>query len=421
MMLKKCLGMMFMLLGPATLVGCRPESGRAAAIPHAQAEKDAQEPAEAGDENAKPATDPLHLHVDAEAQEEMGLEFEPLETASVSPVIAAWGVVEADPSRSFTVRASTAGFLRAQEGEWPGFGAVIPDGVRLGEVEARLSPLEQSTLTGQRVEAEGLVAEIEAELAAARVSADAKKRLNADQRMVSDRSVEEAEAKVKSSEARLSAARHKAELLRQQPSGAESAVRLDVRADRGGQVVEVLASPGEVVESGQALLRVARFDAVMVRVDLPAGESWRPSSQAPRVWPVGNEDRVVIATPLSLAPQAGGRTAGESWLLTAPNEGGSLRPGAPVAAHLPQDAEPLEGVRIPRGAIVRYGGRTWVFIRGEEEAFERREVVLQSPLPSGWLATEGVSKGEVVVVSGAQMLLSEQLKAQIEAEEEASE
>ena len=88
--------------------------------------------------------------------------------------------------------------------------------------------------------------------------------------MVSDRQLEEAESRVKADEARLAAAQRKLELLeqrRQDPANGLEAFPLQV--GRGGRVVELLSSPGEFVDQSQPLLRAARFDRLMARVELP--------------------------------------------------------------------------------------------------------------------------------------------------------
>ncbi len=46
-----------------------------------------------------------------------------------------------------------------------------------------------------------------------------------------------------------------------------------MNAATGGQVVEVLAQPGEAVESGQTVLRLCRFDRLLAKVDLQPGRS----------------------------------------------------------------------------------------------------------------------------------------------------
>ena len=71
---------------------------------------------------------------------------------------------------------------------------------------------------------------------------------------------------------------------------------------------------------------------------------------------------------------------------------------------------------MPRSAVLRHDGRTWVFAQAEEEKFVRKPVTLDTPLDGekGWFVAEcgGIEAGDKLVVTGAQSLLSEELKAQ---------
>jgi hypothetical protein len=76
-----------------------------------------------------------------------------------------------------------------------------------------------------------------------------------------------------------------------------------------------------------------------------------------------------------------------------------------------------QGVLIPRSAIVEQGGKSWVYIETSDERFTRRAVPLDLSLPHGFVAANGFSPGDRVVVVGAQSLLSEEFKSENEADE----
>ena len=88
-----------------------------------------------------------------------------------------------------------------------------------------------------------------------------------------------------------------------------------------------------------------------------------------------------------------------------------LTAGESVVGYLKIPGEPLAGVIIPRDAVVRTEGAGWVYVlNAAGEAFTRIEVALDHPTEAGWFVTKGVTASDHVVVTGAQQLLSLELK-----------
>ena len=77
---------------------------------------------------------------------------------------------------------------------------------------------------------------------------------------------------------------------------------------------------------------------------------------------------------------------------------------------------------MPHEAVVWYANQAWVYQKVEAEKFIRRlistEVEIESEAISGWYNTAGLAASDEVVTSGAQLLLSEELKYQIKNENE---
>jgi hypothetical protein len=82
-----------------------------------------------------------------------------------------------------------------------------------------------------------------------------------------------------------------------------------------------------------------------------------------------------------------------------------------------QAETPVQGVAVPRAAILWYAGRSWVYLRRGEDQFFRRPLDIAGELREAYFAT-ALSAGAEVVISGAQLLLSEELKYQIKNENE---
>jgi hypothetical protein len=179
----------------------------------------------------------------------------------------------------------------------------------------------------------------------------------------------------------------------------------------------VLVHPGESVESGQPMLRVARFDSLLARVDLPAGTAVVPNIAAASIVPLGHEGRPVRGDRVALAAAIDPKTQGQPLLFRVADPSLALRPGLSVTAWLEAPGPPRLGVVVSLSAVVRQSGRAWVYVQISEDQFARRAVNLEDPVPQGWF-TRSLSPGERVVTTGAQMLLSEEFKSQIQVGEE---
>lgn len=71
----------------------------------------------------------------------------------------------------------------------------------------------------------------------------------------------------------------------------------------------------------------------------------------------------------------------------------------------------VEGVTIPRSAIVIAQGGAWCFVETAPQAYARKPVVLDTPVDDGYQVTDGFAEGERVVVRGAAMLLAREASA----------
>jgi hypothetical protein len=100
-----------------------------------------------------------------------------------------------------------------------------------------------------------------------------------------------------------------------------------------------------------------------------------------------------------------------SFFYTVPGDSGLL-PGMNVLALLPSD-KVVEGTVIPESAVVRWQGKDWIYLRTDERTFARREIATDLPAPDGGYVVSELPADATIVTRGAQALLSEELKAQI--------
>ncbi len=121
------------------------------------------------------------------------------------------------------------------------------------------------------------------------------------------------------------------------------------------------------------------------------------------------------ATLLSAFPRVDPRLQGISFLYISQAHPG-LAPGLNLLARLPA-GPPVRGVLIPLSAIVWWRGDAWAYQQTAPQRFVRRLVPTGAPLPNGFFVSSGFSPGDRIVVRGAQALLSEEFRSQIQAED----
>jgi multidrug efflux pump subunit AcrA (membrane-fusion protein) len=350
------------------------------------------------------------LKIDKETQERTALKVEEVPEASLPNEMTAYGRFQEDPSRAFTLRSPAAGVARkAADREWPRLGESLADGTVVAMLHPRFTPVERLDLLTRLTTAQADVASTTASLETAKSAYERTKTLNAEGKTASDRSLQEADARLKAETAKLKAAQETV-------AAVETMRPLSLGVDRGGDVVELLVQPGETVESGQPILRVAKYDRLLARIALPAGSRVPAEVTAARIVPAGREDRVLEGRRTGLAP-TDPQLLGETFLFSVDAGDQLLRPGMALTAYLRLPGEPTKGVLLPRSAIVRQEGSLWAYVRTADDKFARRAVERATPVEGGWFVPAGFKAGDAVVTAGAQMLLSEELKAKIQGED----
>lgn len=86
-----------------------------------------------------------------------------------------------------------------------------------------------------------------------------------------------------------------------------------------------------------------------------------------------------------------------------------LLPGMTVSARFPT-GQPVQGVEVPSSAIVRWNGIPYVYVATGAGQFSRRAVSTDLPSSNGWIDAK-FAPGTRAVIAGAQLLLSEELRA----------
>jgi hypothetical protein len=200
-------------------------------------------------------------------------------------------------------------------------------------------------------------------------------------------------------------------VLRSDRADAEAAMQ-----DLSLQAAAVRQSWGDVVakwvvDDAPALGSLLDQHKFLVQVTLPTGVvSAAPETIALEI--AGSAQ--IEAKLISPFPRIDPRIQGTSLLYITHDHLG-LAPGLNLAARLPV-GRPMRGVLIPQSAIVWWQGNAWIYQQITPGRFVRRLVSTDTPLANGVFVSTGFSPGDQIAVRGAQALLSEEFRSQIQPE-----
>jgi len=195
---------------------------------------------------------------------------------------------------------------------------------------------------------------------------------------------------------------------------AEAALKRD-QAQVEGVRAKLIAVWGRPLIEQKGLRAVVRsltdHEAVLVRVDLPISETLFSPPTGARIISLAREERSANAEFVGFATSADPQVQGQGFLFLLKENTLGARPDMAVIGYLATGTDPLRGVVVPRGVVVRSEGKAWVYVQQDDTTFIKKPVVLDRPVEDGWFVAEGLTQGDRVVVSGAQILLSEEGKA----------
>ncbi len=105
---------------------------------------------------------------------------------------------------------------------------------------------------------------------------------------------------------------------------------------------------------------------------------------------------------------------GKAWLIKSKSL--DLPSNSPIIV-VSESTKQLQGVEIPPDSLVRYAGKSWLYVKVANDEFARKNVPENFPTEFGYF-TDVITPNEIIVTRGAQTLLSEELKHLITNENE---
>ncbi len=147
----------------------------------------------------------------------------------------------------------------------------------------------------------------------------------------------------------------------------------------------------------------------LVKVTLPPGTAVAraPETAIARLDGAREVQLALISPATTIDP----RLQAISYLYRAPAEA-ALLPGLNLEVRLLTEGVE-RGVVVPESAVVWLQGQAWIYHRTDPNTFARREIAPDRPGPDGGYIVTGLPQDAEIAVRGAQMLLSEEFRAQV--------
>ncbi|MEO8838667.1 MAG: metal transporter [Herbaspirillum sp.] len=215
--------------------------------------------------------------------------------------------------------------------------------------------------------------------------------LFADDRNVSEKSLQDAQTRMQADVAKLQSAKSTL-------SGLDATTR-----QQFGDVLTRAAT-----KFGSELFqRLQARRAVVLRVTLPASYGNVVPPLQIKVMATGGQS--IPVRRLSASPFVDPAVQGNPWFYIARQ---AFPVGIRMSANVPTSTPSGSRLFIPEQALVWYGGQAWIFVQTAPDRFTRRYVPAANDGGQGLMMASGLHVGDLVVTQGAQLLLSEELKPQ---------
>ena len=174
----------------------------------------------------------------------------------------------------------------------------------------------------------------------------------------------------------------------------------ELKADRDGVVTETGAEPGQVLEAGAMVVRVARPEEREAVFNIAeAGLQAAPRDPVVEVALVGDDSVTARGRVREVSPQADPVTRTHTVWITLENPPDALRLGATVTGRLVRQPEPV--IELPHSAIYETSGQSVVWVVDPKEQIVRPRSVTVRPKeePAGAGKNDGEDDGSPVIVS----------------------
>ena len=149
----------------------------------------------------------------------------------------------------------------------------------------------------------------------------------------------------------------------------------------------------------------------LVQITLPSGQQLADNVKTIYIAATGQRDKAYPAEFISVAPQTDVSTQSSSYFFQ--TRAKAIGIGMNVTAWLPEQQAETSGVIIPTSALVWAMDQAFVYVKTAGSQFSRRAIHHYTQTEHGYFVSDDLKPDEELVVTGGQMLLSEEMRGQI--------
>lgn len=175
----------------------------------------------------------------------------------------------------------------------------------------------------------------------------------------------------------------------------------DQSAQKYGQIIT-----SALIYNGRLYKRLVKNQELLIQINLPTGII---ISQPARYIKINvSNGHSIKASFISPSPQTNPKFQGLSFFYTA-KAGMGLLPGMNITAEFTVGVK-KRGVFIPASAVVWWNGKAWIYMEKKRGIFFKRQIPTKKAVKGGFFViNKDFFKKELMVIKGAQLLLSKEL------------
>jgi Na+-transporting NADH:ubiquinone oxidoreductase subunit NqrC len=149
----------------------------------------------------------------------------------------------------------------------------------------------------------------------------------------------------------------------------------------------------------------------LLKITLPSSQQLADNSKTIVIDPAGNRSNAQRADLIAVAPQTDAGTQGISYFFQ--TAGKNISTGMNITAWIAEPNSQTSGVMIPKSALLWAMDQAFVYVKTDNNTFSRRAITHYTLSNDGYFISEGLQPDEELVITGGQMLLSEEMRGQI--------